>query len=215
MPRSQLSAAAPVVAAVTAFGIPYGVLAAAAGFPWWLTVLMSLTVFAGSAQFTLVSVIGAGGSPVGAAFSAALLNSRYLATGAVAARVLPGGRLRRFLVGQLVVDESYALAVGSGSPQAPDPDMMTKAGALLYVGWAAGSLVGALVGDVLGDPTRLGIDAAFPALFVGLLWPLLSNRGMVRSALVGAATALVLAPLVGVGLALAGAAVAGLVTHRG
>lgn len=214
MPRTRLSAAAPVVAAVTAFGIPYGVLATAAGFPWWLTVFMSLTVFAGSAQFSLVSVIGAGGSPVGAAFTAALLNSRYLATGAAAARVLPGGRVRRFLVGQLVVDESYALGIGAGSPESPDPEMMTKSGVLLYTGWAAGSLVGALVGDVLGDPTRLGLDAAFPALFVGLLWPLLHTRGMVRSALVGAVAALVLAPLVGVGLALAGAAVAGLATHR-
>ena len=214
MPRPSLSAAAPVVAAVTAFGIPYGVLATAAGFPWWLTVLMSMTVFAGSAQFTLVSVIGSGGSPIGAAFTAALLNSRYLATGAAAARVLPGGRVRRFLVGQLVVDESYALGVGAGTPELPDARMMTTSGALLYIGWTGGSLVGALIGDVLGDPERLGIDAAFPALFVGLLWPLLHNRTMVRSAIVGAVTALVLAPLVGVGLALAGAAVAGLATHR-
>lgn len=214
MPRSHLSAAAPVVAAVFAFGIPYGVLARAADIPWWLTVLMSLTVFAGSAQFTLVSVLGAGGSPVSAMVTATLLNTRYLATGAAAARVLPGGRVRKFFLAQLVVDESYALGVGAGTAAEPDRRMLLVSGAALYTAWACGSLIGALVGDVLGDPARLGIDAAFPALFVGLLWPLLDDRSMVRAASVGAVAALVLTPLVGAGLALAGAAVAGLATHR-
>jgi len=214
MARSDVSAAAPVVAAVTAFGVPYGVLATAAGFPWWLTVAMSLTVFAGSAQFTLVSVFGSAGSPLSAVLTAALLNTRYLATGAAAARVLPGGRLRRFLLGQLVVDESYALGVGARTAAEPDDRVMVRAGTALYVGWAAGSLVGALVGDVIGDPARLGVDAAFPALFVALLWPLLSDRRMIRAAVVGAATALVLTPVAGAGVALAGAAAAGLITHR-
>jgi predicted branched-subunit amino acid permease len=135
MPRSNLSAAAPVVAAVTGFGIPYGVLATAAGFPWWLTVLASLTVFAGSAQFTVVSVLASGASPASAAITATLLNTRYLATGAAAARVLPGGRLRKFVLAQLVVDESYALGIGAGSASEPDARMMTYGGVALWIGW--------------------------------------------------------------------------------
>jgi 4-azaleucine resistance transporter AzlC len=212
--RSTVSTAAPVVAAVTLFGIPYGVFASEAGFPLWLTVAMSLTVFAGSAQFTAVSVLGSGGSPISAAISGILLNTRYLATGTAVARVLPGGRLRRFLLAQLVVDESYALAVAAGSPTAPDARVMTRVGLALYVGWALGSLAGGAIGPLLGDPEKLGIDAAFPALFVALLFPLLDHPGAVRSALAGALTALALGTFTSGGVALAGAAVVGLLAHR-
>ena len=200
----------PVVAAVTVFGIPYGVLAADAGMPAWLTVLMSALVFAGSSQFAAVSVLAAGGSPAAAVLSGALLNSRYLATGTAAARVLPGGRIKRFLLAQLVVDESYALAVGAGTPERPDGRVMVVSGAALWLGWVTGSLVGALVGPVLGDPNRLGLDAAFPALFVALLWPMLDRPSAVRAALAGLAAAAVLLPFTSPGLALAAAAVVGL-----
>ncbi|HEX7166213.1 MAG TPA: AzlC family ABC transporter permease [Acidimicrobiales bacterium] len=213
--RRALSAAAPIVAAVGAIGVPYGVLAEASGFPAWLTVLLSMTVFAGSSQFALVSVLGAGGSPAAAVASAALLNTRYLATGTAAARVLPGGRLRRFALAQLVVDESYVLGAAEGTAHEPDADTTIVSGALLYAGWTAGSLVGALFGQVLGDPETVGLDAALPALFVALLFPVLTDRPAVRSALAGLATAVVLTPLAGEGIALAAAAAAGLVAHRG
>src|SRR4051812_28542632 len=111
------TAAVPVVAAVTVFGVSYGVLSAAAGMPAWLAVVVSALVFAGSARFPAGWILTAGGSPAAAVLSGALLNSRYMATGAVAARVLPGPRWQRFLLAQLVVDESFALAVGAGTPE--------------------------------------------------------------------------------------------------
>src|SRR3954451_4404746 len=95
--RQPWTAAAPVVAAVSVFGVSYGVLAVAAGMPAWLAVLMSALVFAGSSQFAAISILAAGGAPAAAVVSGALLNSRYLATGAVAAKVLGGPRWQRFL----------------------------------------------------------------------------------------------------------------------
>ena len=204
----------PVVAAVTVFGVSYGVLATAAGLAVWQAVLMSATVFAGSSQFAAVSVLGAGGAPAAAVVSGALLNARYLATGAAAARVLPGGRLRRFLLAQLVVDESYALAVAAGTPTRPERRTLLLSGTGLWVGWVAGSAVGGLLGPVVGEPTTLGLDAAFPALFVALLWPMLERRSAVTAAAVGLAAAAVLLPFTSPGVALAGAAVAGLVVTR-
>lgn len=204
----------PVVAAVTVFGVSYGVLATAAGLAVWQAVLMSATVFAGSSQFAAVSVLAAGGAPAAAVVSGALLNARYLATGAAAARVLPGGRLRRFLLAQLVVDESYALAVAAGTPTRPERRTLLLSGTGLWVGWVAGSAVGGLLGPVVGEPTTLGLDAAFPALFVALLWPMLERRSAVTAAAVGLAAAAVLLPFTSPGVALAGAAVAGLVVTR-
>ena len=209
-----MGAAVPVVVAVSVFGVSYGVLASSAGIPVWQAVLMSATVFAGSSQFAAVSILGSGGAPAAAIVSGVLLNARYLATGTSAARVLSGGRLRRFLVAQLVVDESYALAVGAGTPERPDARTMVLSGAALWCGWVTGSAVGGLLGPVVGEPETLGLDAAFPALFVALLWPLLDRRSAVAAALAGLAAAMVLLPFSSPGVALAGAAAAGLAVSR-
>jgi len=212
--RSSWAAAAPVVAAVFVFGVSYGVLAGDAGIPVWQAVLMSATVFAGSSQFAAVSVLGSGGSAAAAVVAGALLNARYLATGAAAAHVLPGGRLQRFVGAQLVVDESYALAVGAGSAQQPDPRVLIISGTALWIGWVGGSAIGGLLGPVVGDPRSLGLDAAFPALFVALLWPLLDRRSPAVAAIAGLAVAAALLPFTSAGVALAGAAVAGLTVSR-
>lgn len=182
-------AVAPLAAAVGAFGVSFGVLALAAGMPGWQAVLMSATVFAGSSQFAAVAVLGSDGGMGAAILSGTLLNSRYIATGAAAAPSLPGGRVRRMLAGQLVVDESFALGVAAGSPELPDGPTMVVSGALLWTAWLVGTAAGTLVGPLLGDPETWGPDAAFPAMFVALLWPMLDRADARRAALGGALVA--------------------------
>src|SRR5207253_826148 len=208
--RQILQAAAPIALAVFVFAASFGVLATAAHVPGWAAVLMSALVFAGSAQFAALGVIAAGGSVLTAIFAGALLNLRYIATGIAVARSLPGGRPTRALLAQIVVDENYALSVAAGEPGRPDRRTLLVIGTMLYTVWVLGTLLGAVLGPVLGDPKRLGLDAAFPALFVALLWPMLSGRHAVRCALGGAAVALLLAPFTPPGVPLAGAAVVGL-----
>ena len=55
---------------------------------------------------------------------------------------------------------------------------------LLYVAWVSGTAVGVVAGDALGDPKDIGLDGAFPALFLALLVPLLPSRRAVVAALV-------------------------------
>src|SRR5438034_7670139 len=208
--REILLTSAPIALAVFVFAVSFGVLAITARIPGWAAVLMSALVFAGSAQFAALGVLTAGGGIVTAMLTGGLLNLRYIATGIAVARSLPGGPLRRALLGQLVVDERYAMAAGAGGPGRPDRRTLVVAGASLYAVWVLGTLVGTLLGPVLGDPRRLGLDAAFPALFLALLWPMLSGRHAVRCALGGAAVALLLAPFTPPGIPLAGAAVVGL-----
>ena len=208
--RKVLLAAAPIAIAVFVFGVSFGVLAVAAHLPAWSVVLMSVLVFAGSAQFAAIGVIAAGGSVLTAIFAGGLLNLRFVATGIAVTRSLPGGRLLRSLLAQLSIDESYALSARAGSPGRPDGKTLLVTGALLYIVWVIGTSLGALLGPVLGDPKRLGLDAAFPAGFVALLWPMLSGHHAVRCAIAGAAVALVLAPFTPPGIPLAGAAVVGL-----
>ena len=209
-PRQILAAAAPIGVAVFVFGVSFGVLAIAAHLPGWSVVLMSVLVFAGSAQFATVGILTTGGGVIAAVLAGALLNLRYIATGIASARSLPGNRWLRALFAQLVVDESYVLAVSAGEAGRPDRRTLLVVGVFLYSAWVVGTLLGVLVGPIAGDPKRLGLDAAFPALFIALLWPLLKGRHAVRCAIGGALAALVLAPLTPPGVPLAGAALVGL-----
>src|SRR5207253_2194205 len=101
---------APLAVAVGLFGISFGVLARAAGVGSVASIVMSLTTFAGSAQFAAISVLAAGGSVATAITAAVLLNARYGPIGLSASNALHPAPLRRFLEAQLVVDESWAVA---------------------------------------------------------------------------------------------------------
>jgi predicted branched-subunit amino acid permease len=72
--------------------------------------------------------------------------------------------------------------------------VLLGAGLLLYPCWVGGTALGALGGELIGDPNELGLDAAFPALFLALLYPMLRSRRTVTTALGGAAVALALTP---------------------
>ena len=54
---------------------------------------------------------------------------------------------------------------------------------------------GVFGGKLLGDPTRFGLDAAFPALFLALLVPQLRRPRAHRAAIAGGALALALIPV--------------------
>src|SRR5215217_149026 len=174
--RDGFRAILPLMPAVAAFGASFGVLARAAGVDVLAAVVMSATTFAGSAQFAVVSVLGAGGTAAAAIGAAILLNGRYVPMAVAASGAFRGGPLRRLIEAQLLVG----------------------AGGLLYVGWNAGTAAGVLAGDGLTDPAKLGLDAAFPALFLALLAPLVrsgSDRRPLTAAVLGAGIALVLTPV--------------------
>lgn len=186
-------AAAPLAVAVGLFGVSFGVLARNAGMGRIAPVVMSATTFAGSAQFAAISILGAGGGVVSAVVAAALLNARYAPIGLTVAPYHRGSRWQRLLRAQLVVDESWA--VGQTAPGRYDIDRIVGAGAALYLAWVIGTIVGVLGQGLLTDPTKLGLDAAFPALFLGLLAPQLHRRPAVVAAATGAAVSLALVPL--------------------
>ena len=71
---------------------------------------MSATTFAGSAQFAVASILGAGGGIVSAIVAATLLNARYAPISVSIAPVFVGGPVRRLLESQLIVDESWAMS---------------------------------------------------------------------------------------------------------
>ena len=204
--------AAPLAVAVFGFGVSFGILAGAAGMPSPAAIAMSATTFAGSAQFAAVSVLAANGPVASAVVAAVLLNARYVPIGASVAPVLRGRVLRRLLEAQLVVDESWALSHLGGGRY--DRRLLLGAGIALWVSWTSGTALGALGAGWLGDPELLGLDAAFPALFLALLVGQVRSRRALVAAVLGAGIALVLVPLAPPGVPVIAAALACLLGWR-
>ena len=178
--------------ASASFGIAYGILASTVGMGSLAPIVMSATTFAGSAQFAAASVLDDGGSVVAAVVAAVLLNARYLAISVSIAGAFEGSRLRRLFESQLIVDESWAVAQRGGGRI--DRRILVAAGLLLYPCWVGATALGVFGGGLLGNPERLGLDAAFPALFLALLVSVVKTRREIAAALAGGAVALVLLP---------------------
>jgi 4-azaleucine resistance transporter AzlC len=202
--RDGARAMAPLIPAILGFGVSFGVLADTAGVGGTAAAAMSLTTFAGSAQFAAVSILGAGGGVAAAVVAAVLLNARYVALGVSVASAFAGPASRRLLESQLVIDESWAL--GTTAPGRFDRRLLLGAGGVCYVVWNLGTLIGVLGAGVLGDPTRLGLDAAFPALFLALLVSQLRSRRAVLAAALGALVAVALVPIAPLGVPIIAAA---------
>jgi 4-azaleucine resistance transporter AzlC len=210
--RDGARAALAVAATVWFFGASFGLVARAAGMGVLAPLVMSATTFAGSAQFAVSSILGAGGGAAAAIAAAVLLNARYAPISISVAPLFLGGRLRRLLESQLIVDESWALASRGGGRF--DRRILLGAGLLLYVSWVSGTAVGVLAGDALGTPKDLGLDGAFPALFLALLAPQLRARRAALAAAVGAAIALALIPVTPAGTPIVAASAACLLGLR-
>ena len=207
--REGAKRVSPLAPASASFGVAFGVLAVTAGMGVVAPIVMSATTFAGAAQFAAASVLRDGGSVLAAVAAAVLLNARYLAISVSVAPAFRGSRLRRLLEGQLIVDESWAVAqIGGGRIERR---LLVGAGLLLYPCWVGGTALGVFGGDLLGDPKRLGLDAAFTALFLALLATLLVSRRALLAAAAGGLTALVLLPFAPAGVPVIAASAVSLV----
>jgi 4-azaleucine resistance transporter AzlC len=203
---------APLVIPAAAFGVSFGVLAAAAGMGKLAPIVMSATTFAGSGQFAAASILDEGGAVAAAIAAAVLLNSRYVPIGISVAPLFSGPTWRRLLEGQLIVDESWAISNRGGGRF--DKGLLLGAGLVLYPCWVLSTTVGAVAGDLLGDPERLGLDAAFPALFLALLVPQVRTRLTLTAALGGAGVALAVVPFAPAGVPIVAAAAVCLIGWR-
>lgn len=198
--RAGVRDARPYAAAGFVFAVSFGVLATESGFGAVAAVVMSLVVFAGSAQVASVGIVTAGGSLVAAVSAAALVNSRFLPMGVALGPSLKGSRLRRAVEGQAVVDSSWAMSARGGGTF--DRLYLFGGTGLQYVSWQVGTVVGVLLGVFGGglDARALGLDAVFPAFFLALLVTELKDRHALGVASLGAVVALLLVPVTPVGV---------------
>lgn len=209
--RDGIRAALPLAPSPILFGLSFGVLAKTAGMSLGAAVVMSATTFAGASQFAAVSVLDAGGTVLAAIAAAVFLNARYMAISITVASIFPGGRLRRLIESQAIVDESWALAGRGGRFER---SILVGSGMVFFVLWVASTAAGTFVGDLLENPDALGLDAGFAALFLAILAPYLKGGRAIRAAALAGAITLVLTPVAPAGVPIVAAAAACLLGLR-
>jgi 4-azaleucine resistance transporter AzlC len=164
-----------IVVAVGFFGVAYGVLGVAAGFPAWLATLSSIIIVSGAAQFAMIGLLPAGPIPV---LVAALgLGLRHLPMSAALSGLIgPQPLATRLRLSFILVDETFGLTVRAANRGVADlVAYKTAADLMLYSAFVVGTVIGALFGGVI-DPEALGIDVLFALLFLGLAAPMVKTR---------------------------------------
>jgi 4-azaleucine resistance transporter AzlC len=152
-------------------------------------------IFGGSAQLTLVTLLGSGTAVVAATTAALVVNARHLMYSAALAPVFQRQpRWFRWFGPYLLIDQLFAM---STLRLDDDPrDFRTYylvAGLTFWATWLVTTALGLLIGPVV--PEGWHLEFAVPILFVGLLILGVDSRPKVVAAVVGAGVTLVSAGL--------------------
>ncbi len=216
--RDGMRACLPVVMGYAALGITFGVVARPAGLSVAEVSLMSLILYAGSAQFVAASMIAAGASASAIAATVLLVNIRhFLYSAALAPRLRQLPVWKSVLVGAELTDETFTVAAGKlGADRSPvSASWLFGLNLTAQATWVMATTVGALAGSTIPDPRVLGLDFALPAMFAALLVLQVAHRPRWRVpilvALLGASIAVgsTLVIPAGWAIVLAGVAAAG------
>lgn len=163
-------AIAPIVIAALPIGLLFGAVAAQKGLSSLEIALMSATVFAGGSQFVAIDIWQQPVAVMAIAFSALLVNLRHILMGASISPKLAEFRgWQKYLALFFLADEIWALAERRAMSAPLTPAWFAGLALPLYAAWISTTTAGSVIGAALGDPSRLGFDFVFPAVFICLV----------------------------------------------
>jgi 4-azaleucine resistance transporter AzlC len=185
-----IRAASPVMLGYVPIGFAFGVLARGAGFTVAEIGLMSLLVYAGSAQFIGAGLFAAGTAIPAIISTTFLVNLRHLL---MSTALVPSLREHppwmNSLLAYGITDETFAVNTGLLQGRKAPAAYVAGLHIASQLSWIVASVAGALAGQMVGNTEALGLDFALPAMFVGLLMPNFASpdrRPRVAAALVAA-----------------------------
>ena len=161
----------PTLLGYLSIGFAAGVVGKTAGLTLAEIAMLSIILYAGSAQFIAAGMIAAGSSSSAIVITIFLVNLRHLL---LSAALSPYFRhltpLRNLLIGSLLTDETFGVAIQkSASRKKISERWMHGLNITAYLNWFLANLAGAFFGQWIASPEQWGLDFALPAMFIGLL----------------------------------------------
>ena len=156
----------PVFTGYLVLGISYGVLITAKGFPFWMPMLTSLTIYAGSMEFVLVNILLGAFDLLQAFMMTIMVNARHLFYGLSMLDQYKSLGLKKLTLIYGLTDETFSIVCGIQPPEGIDKKWFMLFVTLLdHSYWFLGCTLGGLFGTVLDFNTK-GIEFAMTAMFV-------------------------------------------------
>ena len=163
----------PLMAGAAPFALLLGSLAVQKGLSPAEVTLMSLSVYAGSAQFIAIDIWQTPVPILAIVGTTLLVNLRHLLMGAALAPHLGGlSPLGRVLTVSVHSDETWAMALRRAQAfgsAGVTPGYIFGVFVLFYLQWPFWTCIGAISGGLVADPAAFGFDFVFPAVFITLV----------------------------------------------
>ena len=195
--RAAFPCTVPILAGFLLTGATCGVFAVSLGLPGWAPTLLSIAVFAGSAEFVTASLIAGMASPISAFVTIFIVNARHLFYGLSMLERFRGGGKKALYSIYAMCDETFSLNYATEPPAGVDRGWFMFFIALFnQLSWVAGCTLGGVAGGMLPLGDIKGISFAMTALFVVIFLDQWLKDASHAGAVIGlAATALALAVL--------------------
>lgn len=164
--RAALPHTIPVFTGFIFLGIAYGILMNTKGYGMGWTILMSLMVFAGSAQYVAITFLTSVFNPVYALLMTLMINARHLFYGiSMLDKYKTTGKMKPYLIFGLC-DETFSIVCSTKPPEGVNQNWFYFFITLLdHSYWVLGSAIGGMLGSMFSFNTK-GLDFVLTALFV-------------------------------------------------
>lgn len=185
----------PTLLGYLSIGLAAGVVQKTAGLSIAEIALISLMLYAGSAQFIAAGMIAVSSSPVAIIVTIFIVNLRHIL---LSAALSPYFRhltpLRNMLVGTLLTDETFGVAINQTvNKQQISEKWMHGLNITAYLNWFIANIAGAFLAQWITDPDQFGLQFALPAMFIGILVISMIDRNKIKLDLVVAILAVIIA----------------------
>jgi len=181
---SGVITALPIMLGYLPIGFAFGVLAQKAGLSTFNTLLMSIIVFAGSAQLIAVGLVANGIAPLTIILTTFIVNLRHLLFSAAIFPHLAHWRKRDLAIfAYELTDETFAVHSTRFELEPAKKSEAFAINIVAHITWVLGGWMGVVVGQLLVDVEPLALDYVLPAMFIGLLVMQIKSRTQVWVAL--------------------------------
>ncbi len=155
----------PIMCSYIFVSMAYGIMMENAGFAWYYSLLISLTVYTGAFQFVLITFLSSGASLLTIALTAFLMNSRQTFYSLTFLKDFQKMGKRKIYMIHTMTDETYAVNCTLDMPEKEKEDTMFLVAFYSRCYWMAGAVLGGVLGQLIPFDME-GIDFCMTALFV-------------------------------------------------
>lgn len=162
----------PVAMGYLPAGIAFGVLAQVAGVPIWATMMLSILLYAGAAQYACLPMLSAGLPVSSMATNIAAINLRHIFYGVPLLRSLPTHKVAKAYCLFALTDETFS--VMTSLPSSARQALILPISLFNQSWWVLATAIGVMIGSALDDLVP-HLDFALVCLFAILAYEQFQN----------------------------------------